>query len=71
MRPNMLAGVVVLVLGLFLVFRGGTFKEKHDVLKVGDLKITATEEKSIPDWVGWVALVGGVALLLSGTRKKA
>lgn len=71
MRPNILAGIVILILGAFVLIQGGSFSSKRDVLKVGDLKITATEEETIPSWVGWIAVLGGAALLLAGTRKRA
>ena len=71
MRQLIIAGIVILGLGAFVLLRGASFSTKHDVLKVGDLKVTATEEKSIPPWVGVVAAVAGVALIVAGTRKRA
>lgn len=70
MRPPMIAGIVLLVLGVFVLIQGGTFSQKRDVLKIGDLKVTASEEKTIPTWVGGAALIVGVVLLVGGARKK-
>lgn len=71
MRQLIIAGVVILGLGAFVLLRGANFSTKRDVLKIGDLKVTATEEQSIPPWVGVAAAVAGVALIVAGTRKRA
>ena len=71
MRPLILAGIVILGLGAFVLFRGASFASRRNVLQVGDLKVSATERQSIPPWVGGVALVGGLALIVAGARKRA
>ncbi len=71
MRPLIVAGIVLLGLGAFLLVRGGTFTSRKDVLKVGDVKITANERQSIPPWVGGVALLVGAGLLVAGARQRA
>ncbi len=71
MRPLILAGIVLLGLGVFVLVRGASFTSRRNVLQVGDLKVSATERQSIPPWVGGVALVGGLALIVAGARKRA
>ncbi len=71
MKGTTIAGIVLLVLGAFVLLRGANFTSRRDVLKVGDFKVTATEQQSIPSWVGGAALVVGVGLLVAGTRKRA
>ncbi len=70
MRPSLIAGIALLMLGLFLLVRGGTFTSREDVLSVGDLQITAEERQTIPSWVGVGALVAGVAVILVGMKKR-
>lgn len=70
MRPALVAGIALLMLGLFLLVRGGTFTSREDVLSVGDLQITAEERQTIPSWVGIGALVAGVAVILVGMKKQ-
>ena len=70
MRPLILAGIVLLGLGAFVLLRGGSFTSRRDVLKVGDVKITADEQQTIPPWLGGVALVAGVVLIAAGARKR-
>ena len=69
MRAFLVAGILVLGLGGFVLLRGGTFTRRHDVLKVGDVKISADSRESIPTWLGWVAVLAGSALLMAGMRK--
>ncbi len=69
MRPMLIAGVLLLVLGAFVLLRGGSFTTRQDVLKVGDVKITADEQQSIPAWVGGLALLAGLGLVVAGAQK--
>jgi hypothetical protein len=71
MRQLIIAGIVVLGLGAFVLLQGASFTRRHDVLKVGDVKVTADEKQSIPPWVGWVTVVAGGAMLVAGMQKKA
>ena len=71
MRPAGIVGIVLIVLGALALWRGGSFTTKHDVLKIGDLKVTASEEKAIPEWAGAMAIVLGVVLVVAGSRKPA
>ena len=71
MRQLILAGILIRGLGAVLLLRGGSIATRREVLKVGDVKITADEQQSIPPWVGGVAMVAGVALIITGARKRA
>ena len=71
MRQFLIAGLIVLGLGAFVLVRGGSFTTRRNVLKVGDLKVTADEQQSVPQWVGVAAVVAGVALIIAGTRQRA
>jgi len=71
MRQLIFAGIVILGLGAFVVLRGASFTSRRDVLNVGDVKVTADEQRSIPPWVGGAAIVAGVALIVAGVRKRA
>ncbi len=70
MRPLSLLGIVLLAIGAFIVFRGLTYKDRDEVLKVGDLKASVEQERAIPTWVGGAALVAGVVLLAAGMRRR-
>jgi hypothetical protein len=72
MKPATLVGVVLIILGvLALAYQGITYTTREKVVDLGRLKITADKEKSIPlpPILGALALVGGVVLVMAGTRK--
>jgi|KBSSwiStaDraftv2_1062776.scaffolds.fasta_scaffold833060_2 hypothetical protein len=71
MRSFLIAGIFVLGFGGFVLLRGGTFTRHHDVLKVGEVKISADSRESIPTWLGWVAMLAGSALVMAGLRKSS
>ena len=70
MRPLTIAGLVLLVLGGFVLLRGFSFSSQKSVLKVGDFQATVEERREMPPWLGAVAVAGGIALLLAGTRRR-
>jgi hypothetical protein len=71
MRPYLLAGIVLLGIGAFVLLRGASFTSRENVLSVGDVSITAEERQTIPPWVGAGALMAGVVLVVAGMRKKS
>lgn len=70
MRPLSLVGILLLVVGAFIVFRGMTYKSRNEVLRVGDLKASVEEKHAVPTWVGGLAIVAGVVLLAGGMRRR-
>ena len=71
MRPPIIAGVILATLGAFVLLRGASFASQRDVVSVGDVKITADHQQSVPPWAGGAALVLGIALVATGIRKPA
>ena len=71
MRKFLIAGIVILCLGAFVLLRGASFSTRRDVLQMGDMKITADQQQVIPPWVGWAALAVGTSLIVVGARKRA
>ena len=66
---TMVAGVLLLAFGAFVLLRGANVTTQRDVLEVGDVKITADQQRSVPPWAGGIAVAAGVALLAAGARK--
>lgn len=69
MKPIALILVVLGVLGL--IYGGIGYNREKTVLDLGPIKATATEHKTIPiaPIVGILAIVGGVALLITDRRR--
>jgi uncharacterized membrane protein len=71
MRPLSIVGLLLLLLGAFILFRGASYKSKDEVLKVGDLKASVTQKHAVPTWVGGVAIVAGIVLIAGGMKRRA
>lgn len=70
MRPLLIAGILICAISAFLLIRGGRFTSQRNVLEVGDLKVTADEQQTIPPWVAGVGLLAGVGLIVAGARQR-
>jgi uncharacterized membrane protein HdeD (DUF308 family) len=67
-----IVGIILIVLGLAaLIFQGITYTKKEKVIDIGPIQATHEEKKTVPlsPILGVAALIGGVILLASGSRK--
>ncbi len=71
MRPQMIVGILLAVLGAFIVFQGLDFGSQRSVIRVGDYQASVQSRRSVPVWVGGVAIVGGVLLVGAGLRRRS
>jgi hypothetical protein len=72
MKPAMMIGILLIVLGgLALAYQGFNYTKQEKVIDIGPIHATAEEQKhvSIPPILGALALVGGIVLVVAGTRK--
>ena len=70
MRPQLIVGILLAVLGAFIVFRGLNYGSQHSSIQVGDLKASIDAQRPVPTWIGGVAIVGGALLVGAGMRRK-
>jgi hypothetical protein len=71
MRPQALIGIVLVVLGAFILFRGMSYSDRDEVLKVGDVEASVESKKAVPAWAGGAALVAGIVLIAAGMKRRA
>ncbi len=72
MKPLMLMGIVLIVIGVVALAYGGfSFTTSEKVAEVGPLKIEKDKTRSVPlsPALGGLALVGGIVLVVVGARK--
>jgi uncharacterized membrane protein HdeD (DUF308 family) len=72
MGGKSLLGIVLIVIGvLALVYQGFTYTTHKKVLDIGPIQATKTEHESvpIPPILGAIALISGVAVLVTGRGK--
>lgn len=73
MKPIMIAGIVLVVLGaLALAYQGINYTRQEDVINVGPIHATKDSHERIPlpPLLGGLALAGGIALLVIGAKKQ-
>jgi uncharacterized membrane protein HdeD (DUF308 family) len=72
MKPIMLLGVVLIIIGvLALAYQGITYTTREKVLDLGPVKASVDKQKTIPlpPVLGAVALATGVILLVVGNKR--
>jgi len=71
MRTLQVAGIVLILLGTFLLWKQPTYKSRQDVVTVGDFKASVQQEKAVPPWLGLTAVGAGVVILVVGGRRRS
>jgi len=73
MRASAIVGIVLIVAGLLALAYGGfSYTEREEILDVGPIEATAETRESvpIPPILGAAAVIGGVALVVVGMRRR-
>lgn len=70
MRGTLIAGVVLAVLGGFVVIKGLSYTREQSVFKLGDFEAKVQQERRLPEWIGGLALGAGLVLIVTGLRKR-
>jgi uncharacterized membrane protein len=73
MKPATIVGIALIVLGVIaLVWGGITYTREETVLDIGPIEATAERRETIPlpPVLGGLALVGGVILVIVGSRTR-
>jgi hypothetical protein len=71
MKMSPMIGLILVIFGvLALAYQGITYTTHKKVLDIGPIQATETEHKTIPlpPIVGGIALIGGIVLLVSGSK---
>jgi uncharacterized membrane protein len=72
MKTNSLIGIILVMIGVVaFAYQGITYTTRDKVVDLGPLQITADQKNTIPlpPIAGGIALVGGIALLVVGSKK--
>jgi hypothetical protein len=69
MRPSVMLGIALIVIGGTVFLRGLSAPRTN--ITVGDLSVSAEERSTTTPWLVGIALLAGVVLVTSGTRRKA
>lgn len=72
MSPKIIIAIVLIAVGVVaFAYQGITYTTREKVIDLGPLQMTADKTKTfpLPPIIGAVALVGGIGLLIVGSRK--
>jgi uncharacterized membrane protein YidH (DUF202 family) len=72
MKPAGIIGILLIVIGVVALAYGGfSYTKREKVIDAGPLQVSADREKTIPfpPIIGGACLVGGVVLVIAGSRK--
>jgi amino acid transporter len=72
MKTNTLLGIVLIAIGIVaFAYQGITYTTRENVVDLGPIHMTAERTRTIPlpPIVGALALVGGIVLLVTGSKK--
>ncbi|UPG85293.1 hypothetical protein L2Y94_18615 [Luteibacter aegosomatis] len=71
MRAGLIiVGVILIGLGIWVVAGNGSYSKTDTLAQVGSAKITATHDKSVPQWVGIAGIVIGGIVAVAGIARK-
>jgi uncharacterized membrane protein len=68
-----IVGFVLIAIGVISLAVGGiTYTKREKVLDIGPIQATADRQKTIPlpPLLGGLALVGGIVLVIAGSKKR-
>ena len=72
MRPKIIIAIILIALGIAaFAYQGITYTTREKVVDLGPIQMTAEKTKTLPlpPIVGAIALVGGIVLLVMGSKK--
>ena len=67
-------GIALIILGIVaLAYRGITYTQREKIVDIGPLQATADREKTIPlpPILGGLSLVGGIVLVIVGSKSRS
>lgn len=72
MKPKIIIAIILIALGIVaFAYQGITYTTREKVIDLGPIQMTAQKSKTIPlpPILGAFALMGGIVMLVVGSRK--
>jgi drug/metabolite transporter (DMT)-like permease len=71
MPIRLIAGAILIAVGLLLIIKPPSYSREESVLKLGDLEASVQQQHTVPGWVGGALLGAGCVLVVVGLRKSS
>ena len=65
-----IAGILVAALGIAAYLGKLNFNHDREVLKIGDVSAKVEEQKTVPQWIGGIAVLVGAGLVVAGAMRR-
>lgn len=71
MRLYQIVGVVLILAGIFVLWKRPTYTTRQDVVEIGEFKASVDQKESLPPWLGAAGIgLGAVLLVVAGRRRE-
>jgi hypothetical protein len=64
------AGILIAAIGIAAFLGKLNFNHDKEVLKIGDVSAKVEEQKTVPQWIGGIAVLVGAGLVVAGAMRK-
>ena len=64
------AGILVAAIGIAAFLGKLNFNHDKEVLKIGDVSAKVEEQKTVPQWLGGIAVLVGAGLVVAGAARR-
>jgi hypothetical protein len=71
MRLIQIVGILLILAGGYVLIRGFTYTKQENVIEIGDLKAAVKEKKTVPPWVGGLAVIAGAGMIVIARPKSS
>ncbi|MGA9421569.1 MAG: hypothetical protein WBW61_04350 [Rhodanobacteraceae bacterium] len=72
MRTGLIvAGIIIVALGVAAFLGKFNFNQDQQVLKIGDVSATVQKEKTVPQWIGGIGVLVGLGLIVVAATRKS
>lgn len=71
MKPQTIIGAILILAGGYVLARGLTYSSKSSIVDLGGIKISAEERHPVPAWIGGVAAIVGLVLVVNGSSRRS
>jgi len=70
MRPLGIVGIILIIAGVVvLAMKGVSYTKDRDAVKIAGVELSKEDKGFVPPYVGLIAVVAGVVLVVAGRRK--
>jgi hypothetical protein len=64
------AGILIAAFGIAAFLGKLNFNHDREVLKIGDVSAKVEEQKTVPQWLGGIAVLVGAGLVVAGAMRR-